>query len=81
MSACPPDHRPLCLCADETGTGARVNHRNVWGQSSLYLACTRGHVHIVQSLLTWGAEVSLPTLQGKDPLMAAAAAGHTQVSV
>jgi ankyrin repeat protein len=53
----------------------------MWGQSSLYLACTRGHVHIVQSLLTWGAEVSSPTLQGKDPLMAAAAAGHTQVSV
>ena len=57
--------------------GAKVDHRNTSGWTSLHQACFHGHTSIAKLLINAGAEVDKRNKYGATPLNMAAAAGFS----
>ena len=58
--------------------GAAVNSRNRLGESALIIVLKKDRVDLATVLLTAGADVNQPAVNGITPLMAAAYGGHTE---
>ena len=67
--------RVLQLCAK----GAEVNAAVDNGQTSVHMACAKGHLDTVHCLLQRGARLTVTDLQGHTPLQVAAPAIASQV--
>jgi len=60
--------------------GADVEHRDEYGHTPLFLAAWRGHAHVAECLLHWGADAAACSNSGTSALAAACACKHASVA-
>lgn len=54
----------------------RLNDRSIFGETALAAACSNGNEQIAQTLISFGADISLATWSGQTPLHLAARNSH-----
>ncbi|OUM59767.1 hypothetical protein PIROE2DRAFT_46780, partial [Piromyces sp. E2] len=59
--------------------GARVNHRNKYGQTALMKACHYGYINNVDFLIKNGAEINTEDVDGNTPLTNACLNHNTEI--
>lgn len=66
-------------CRDILNANAIVDDKNMDGDTALHIACRRGHVDVVTSLMDHGASLNVCNKVGVTCFQAAAKAGNSKV--
>lgn len=67
-------------CQELLARETSLNNVNMDGDTALHIACTQGHVHVVNILLDYGASLTVCNTQGVTCLEAAVRAGNSDVA-